>query len=50
MAAKRSGLLTAFVPRPYENGPATKVQTLPESYIDVIASGLPQLASLLDHG
>ncbi|WP_431018311.1 HAD-IA family hydrolase [Burkholderia gladioli] len=42
MAAKRGGLLTAFVPRPFENGPATKVNTLPESYIDVIASDLPQ--------
>ncbi|UWX75445.1 hypothetical protein [Burkholderia gladioli] len=50
MTAKRGGLLTAFVPRPFENGPATKVNTLPESYIDVIASDLPQLVSLLDRG
>ncbi|WP_235023555.1 haloacid dehalogenase type II [Caballeronia glebae] len=50
MAAKRSGLLTAFVPRPFENGPGTEVDTLPESYIDVLASDLPQLASLLDRG
>lgn len=50
MAAKRSGLLTAFVPRAFENGPATEVDTLPEPYIDVIASDLPQLASLLDRG
>ena len=50
MAAKRSGLLTAFVPRPFENGPLTKVDVLGESYIDVIASDLPQLASLLDRG
>ncbi len=47
MAAKRSGLLTAFVPRPFENGLGTEVDTLPESYIDVVASDLPQLASLL---
>lgn len=50
MAAKRSGLLTAFVPRPYENGPATRADTSPEPYIDVTASNLPQLASLLSVG
>jgi 2-haloacid dehalogenase len=50
MAAKRNGLLTAFVPRPFENGLATEGDTLPESYIDVIASDLPQLASLLHRG
>jgi len=50
MAAKRSRLLTGFVPRPFENGPGTEVDTLSESYIDVIASDLPQLASLLDRG
>jgi 2-haloacid dehalogenase len=47
MAAKRSGLLTAFIPRPFENSPATEPDTLPESYIDVVAADLPQLASLL---
>ncbi|BCG03062.1 dehalogenase (plasmid) [Paraburkholderia sp. PGU19] len=50
MAAKHSGLLTAFVPRPYENGPATKVDTSSELYIDVTASDLPHLASILDRG
>ncbi len=50
LAAKRSGLLTAFVPRPYENGPQTEADISPEPYIDVTAAGLPQLASLLDHG
>jgi 2-haloacid dehalogenase len=47
MAAKHSGLLTAFVPRPYESGPATKVDTSFEPYIDITAADLPHLASLL---
>ncbi|MGF6722088.1 2-haloacid dehalogenase [Paraburkholderia sp. GAS41] len=50
MAAKHSGLRTAFIPRPDENGPATRVDISSEPYIDVTAFDLPHLASILGRG
>jgi 2-haloacid dehalogenase len=45
--AKACGLRTAYIPRPLEYGPATSVDIAPESYIDVMASGMTDLATRL---
>ncbi|CAH2799037.1 MAG: hypothetical protein CPDRYMAC_4848 [uncultured Paraburkholderia sp.] len=39
-AAKHNGLLTAFVPRLYENGPFTTIDTSPETFINISAPDL----------
>ena len=46
--AKAAGLRTAFVPRSAEIGILTKLDTASESYIDVIAADLVDLASKLN--
>jgi 2-haloacid dehalogenase len=43
-AAKEAGLKTAYIPRPLELGPDTKVDRSPETYIDVVASDLIDLS------
>jgi 2-haloacid dehalogenase len=43
-AAKEVGLQTAYIPRPLEIGPETKVDRSPESYIDVVANDLIDLS------
>ncbi|MDY7547737.1 haloacid dehalogenase type II [Glaciimonas sp. Gout2] len=46
-AAKKAGFHVAFIPRPLEFGPNGKVDTTEESYFDVMAPDLVQLAKLL---
>src|SRR5712692_8157598 len=46
-AASGVGLKTAFVPRPLEQGPGGKVDTTPESWIDVTATDFNELAHKL---
>jgi 2-haloacid dehalogenase len=43
-AAKSFGFKTAFVPRPLEFGPATKLDAAPEAYIDMYANDFGDLA------
>jgi 2-haloacid dehalogenase len=43
-AAKEAGLRTAYIPRPLELGPETKVDRSPEAYIDVVADDLIDLS------
>jgi 2-haloacid dehalogenase len=43
-AAKAAGFKTAYVPRPLELGPETKVDRSPETYIDVVADNLIDLS------
>ncbi len=45
--AKAFGFRTAFIPRPLEFGPATKVDGKPEDYIDVMAEDFVDLAAKL---
>ncbi len=45
--AKAFGFRTAFIPRPQEFGPATKVDGKPEDYIDVMAADFVDLAAKL---
>jgi 2-haloacid dehalogenase len=47
-AAKAQGLMTAYVPRPLENGPGHPVDRAPESYIDVMANDFVDLATKLN--
>jgi 2-haloacid dehalogenase len=49
-AAKAAGFKTAYIPRPLETGPATKVDRSPESYIDVIADDLIDLSQKIGLG
>lgn len=46
-AAKQLGFSVAFIPRPLEFGPNGKVDTSSESYFDLMASSLTELASML---
>ncbi|MBR0745749.1 haloacid dehalogenase type II [Bradyrhizobium japonicum] len=48
--AKAAGFKTAYIPRPLETGPATKVDRSPEPYIDVIANDLMDLSRMIDLG
>ena len=43
-AAKEAGLKTAYIPRPLELGPETKVDRSPETYIDIVADDLTDLS------
>ena len=43
-AAKEAGLKTAYIPRPLELGPETKVDRSPETYIDFVADSLIDLS------
>lgn len=43
-AAKAAGLKTAYIPRPLETGPGTKVDRSPETFIDIIAEDLIDLS------
>ena len=43
-AAKEAGLKTAYIPRPLELGPETKVDRSPETYIDIVADDLMGLS------
>jgi 2-haloacid dehalogenase len=43
-AAKAAGFKTAYIPRPLETGPETKVDRAPESFIDIIADDLIDLS------
>jgi 2-haloacid dehalogenase len=47
-AAKEAGLKTAYIPRPLELGPETKVDRSPETYIDVVADNLIDLSKKID--
>lgn len=49
-AAKAAGFKTAYIPRPLETGPETKVDRSPESYIDVVADDLIDLSKKIDLG
>jgi 2-haloacid dehalogenase len=42
--AKEAGFKTAYVPRPLENGPHSKVDRSPETFIDVVAEDLVDLS------
>lgn len=46
--AKSLGLRTAYVPRPHEFGPLTKVDMNPEPYIDIMAHSFTDLAAQLN--
>jgi 2-haloacid dehalogenase len=46
-AASAAGFRTAYVPRPLELGPETKVDRSPEAYIDVVADNLIDLSKKL---
>jgi 2-haloacid dehalogenase len=43
-AANAAGFRTAYVPRPLELGPETKVDRSPETYIDVVADDMIDLS------
>ena len=43
-AARKQGLKTAFVPRPLEHGPCHEIDSSSESWIDVIANDIDDLA------
>jgi 2-haloacid dehalogenase len=43
-AAKAAGFKTAYIPRPLEIGPETKVDRSSESFIDVVADNLMDLS------
>ena len=43
-AANAAGFKTAYIPRPFELGPETKVDRSPETYIDVVADDLIDLS------
>jgi 2-haloacid dehalogenase len=43
-AAKAAGFKTAYIPRPFEMGPQTKVDRSPETFIDIVASNLMELS------
>ncbi|MCB8882640.1 haloacid dehalogenase type II [Acidisoma cellulosilytica] len=47
-AAKANGFRTAYIPRPFEIGPATKVDHSPEPYIDIIARDLVALSANIE--
>jgi len=47
-ASKQAGFRTAFVPRPLELGPGHAADRKPESYIDVMADDLVDLARKLE--
>jgi 2-haloacid dehalogenase len=49
-AAKAAGFRTAYIVRPGELGPDTKVDRTPEPFIDVYADSLTDLARKLDGG
>ncbi len=44
-AAKAAGFQTAYIPRPLEYGPETKIDLYPEAYIDMLATDLVDLSS-----
>lgn len=44
-AAKAAGFQTAYIPRPLETGPDTKVDRAPETFIDIIADDLIDLSN-----
>jgi 2-haloacid dehalogenase len=46
-AANAAGFKTAYIPRPLELGPETKVDRSPEAYIDVVADSLIDLSKKL---
>jgi 2-haloacid dehalogenase len=46
-AAKAAGFKTAYIPRPMEIGPATRIDRSPEPFIDITAEGIVQLSSVL---
>lgn len=46
-ASKRAGFHTAYVPRPLELGPGHKADRKPESFIDIMANDLVDLAAKL---
>jgi 2-haloacid dehalogenase len=43
-AANAAGFKTAYIPRPLELGPATRVDRSPETYIDIVADNLIELS------
>jgi 2-haloacid dehalogenase len=43
-AAKAAGFKTAYIPRPLEIGPETKVDRSPETFIDIVADDLIELS------
>ena len=43
-SAKGQGMMTGYVPRPNEHGPATTVDTDPEDYIDIIGDNFVDFA------
>jgi len=47
-AAKAAGFKTAYIPRPLETGPETKVDRSAEPYIDVVADDLIDLSKKID--
>lgn len=47
-AAKAAGFKTAYIPRPLETGPETKVDRSPETFIDIIADDLIDLSKKVD--
>jgi len=46
-AAKAAGFKTAYIPRPMEIGPATRINRSPEPFIDITAERIVQLSSVL---
>jgi 2-haloacid dehalogenase len=46
-AAKEAGFKTAYIVRPLELGPETKVDRSPETYIDVVADNLDDLSRMI---
>jgi 2-haloacid dehalogenase len=49
-AAKAAGYKTAYIPRPLEIGPETKVDRSSEPYIDVVADDLIDLSKKINLG
>ncbi|HEY4249738.1 MAG TPA: haloacid dehalogenase type II [Roseomonas sp.] len=49
-AAKEAGFATAYIPRPRELGPETHPDRAPESFIDIVADDLLDLAARLGAG
>ena len=43
-AANAAGFKTAYIPRPVELGPETKIDRSPETYIDVVADDMIDLS------
>jgi 2-haloacid dehalogenase len=47
-AANAAGFKTAYIPRPNELGPETKIDRSPETYIDIVADDIMDLSRKID--